>query len=187
MYKGYSDSALIQRILQGEAPLFAELVERYQSYVFTLAFRFTGNREDAEEVAQDSFVKAYRSLADFRGEAKFSTWLYIIVRTSCLTFLRKKRIRTVPLEGAPETGHLPRGIEFRSRQAAVQEAIRLLGPEDAQILTHFYQGEQSLEEIGRIMGLNPNAVKVRLHRARLRLKEKMESHFRTTIREWQEG
>jgi RNA polymerase sigma-70 factor (ECF subfamily) len=69
----------------------------------------------------------------------------------------------------------------------VQEAIRLLGPEDAQILTHFYQGEQSLEEIGRIMGLNPNAVKVRLHRARLRLKEKMESHFRTTIREWQEG
>jgi RNA polymerase sigma factor (sigma-70 family) len=66
--------------------LFAQLVQRYQQYVFTLVLRFTDNREDAEEISQDVFVKAYRSLADFRGDAKFSTWLYTIVRTSCITF-----------------------------------------------------------------------------------------------------
>src|SRR6185437_13497933 len=71
-----TDTEIIKKVLAGEQGLFAELVQRYQSYVFTLVLRFTDNREDAEEIGQDVFVKAYRSLADFRGDAKFSTWLF---------------------------------------------------------------------------------------------------------------
>src|SRR6516225_7148823 len=92
MNTGLTDTEIISRVLKGDQNIFAPLVQRYQNYVFTLALRFTDNREDAEEISQDVFVKAYRSLADFRGESKFSTWLYTIVRTSCITFLRKKKL-----------------------------------------------------------------------------------------------
>ena len=174
--------------------MFAQLVQRYQSYVFTLVHRFTDNREDAEEISQDVFVKAYRSLADFRGEAKFSTWLYTIVRTSCITFLRKKRLDTTSLDNERttlqlenrESGFKANIIEQKSRHAMVNAAIRLLSPDDSQILTLFYKGEQSLEEIGRVMGLDPNTIKVKLHRARNRLKEKMEKHFSYAVRELSE-
>jgi RNA polymerase sigma factor (sigma-70 family) len=194
MYTGCNDAELIHRILLGEPSLYAQLVERYQSYVFTLVLRITGNREDAEEVAQDVFVKAYRSLADFRQQARFSTWLYTIARTSCFTFLRKKKMNILPLDDGKEGAHLAHltsesgamGLEQKSRHLALNRAIRLLGPDDALIITLFYQGEQTLEEIAQIMGLNPNAVKVRLHRARLKLKEKMETHFPTAVKEWQE-
>src|ERR1700743_871202 len=174
--------------------MFAPLVQRYQSYVFTLVLRFTDNREDAEEISQDVFVKAYRSLADFRGEAKFSTWLYTIVRTSCITFLRKKKLGTASLDNertllqleSKESGFRADTIERKSRHAVLNAAIRLLSPDDSQLITLFYKGEQSLDEIGTIMGLEPNTVKVKLHRARNRLKEKMEKHFSYATRELHE-
>ena len=171
--------------------MFAQLVQRYQQYVFTLVLRFTDSREDAEEISQDVFVKAYRSLADFRGEAKFSTWLYTVVRTSSITFLRKKKLDTTSLDNERtflqlenrESGFNANAMEQKSRHTMVNAAIRLLSPDDGQIITLFYKGEQSLEEIGRIMGLEPNTVKVRLHRARNRLREKMEKHFSDEVRE----
>ncbi|HEY4156176.1 MAG TPA: sigma-70 family RNA polymerase sigma factor, partial [Puia sp.] len=89
---GLTDTEIISRVLHGEQAIFAQLVERYQNYVFTLVLRLIENREDAEETAQDVFVKAYRSLADFRGESKFSTWLFTIARTSSISFLRKKKL-----------------------------------------------------------------------------------------------
>jgi RNA polymerase sigma-70 factor (ECF subfamily) len=82
-----------------------------------------------------------------------------------------------------ESGFTANAIERKSRHAMVNAAIRLLSPDDSQILTLFYKGEQTLEEIGRIMGLDPNTVKVKLHRARNRLKEKMEKHFSYAVRE----
>jgi RNA polymerase sigma-70 factor (ECF subfamily) len=178
MQTGQTDAELIHRILKGEQALYARLVERYQGYVFTLVLRQTGNREDAEEVAQDVFVKAYRSLADFRGDARFSTWLYTIVRTSCATFLRKRRPVIKPLDtiDLPQDGEAE--AETRSRYGALNRAIGRLGPEDAQVLSLFYQAEQTLEEIGRIMGLETNTVKVRLHRARHRLREVIDKHYR---------
>lgn len=171
------------------------MVHRYQSYVFTLVLRFTDNREDAEEISQDVFVKAYRSLADFRGDAKFSTWLYTIVRTSCITFLRKKRLATTSLDNertsiqveSRESGFTANVIEQKSKHAMVNAAIQMLSPDDTQILTLFYKGEQSLEEIGRVMRLDPNTIKVKLHRARNRLKEKMEKHFSYAVRELYEN
>jgi RNA polymerase sigma factor (sigma-70 family) len=193
-YIELTDTEIIKRVLQGEQALFAQLVQRYQQYVFTLVGRFTASREDAEEISQDIFVKAYRSLADFRGEAKFSTWLYTVVRTSCITFLRKKKLDTTSLDNertflqleSKESGFKANMIEQKSRHAMVNAAIQLLSPDDSQVLTLFYKGEQTLEEIGRIMGLDPNTVKVKLHRARNRLKEKMEKHFSYAVQELHE-
>ena len=190
-----TDKEIIKRVLAGEQAGFAQLVQRYQSYVFTLVLRFTDNREDAEEISQDVFVKAYRSLADFRGDAKFSTWLYTIVRTSCITFLRKKRLATTSLDNERtsiqvenrESGFTANVIEQKSKHAMVNAAIQMLSPDDTQILTLFYKGEQSLEEIGRVMRLDPNTIKVKLHRARNRLKEKMEKHFSYAVRELYEN
>ena len=186
MNTGLTDSEIIGRVLHGEQQAFAELVNRYQNFVFTITLRYTDNREDAEEIAQDIFVKAYRSLADFRGASKFSTWLYTIVTTSCLSFLRKKRLETQSLDNEKiyneainqNSGFEANQVEQKSRLAMVNEAIKLLSPDDARVITLFYKGEQSLDEIGQIIGMEPNTVKVKLHRARQRLKEKMEKHFK---------
>ncbi|HEX4374815.1 MAG TPA: sigma-70 family RNA polymerase sigma factor [Puia sp.] len=193
MYTGLTDTEIISRVLKGDQQVFAELVSRYQNYVFTLVMRFTENREDAEEVSQDVFVKAYRSLADFRGDSKFSTWLYTIARTSSITFLRKKKLETVSIDNEKtavqlenrESSFSANMVEQKSRIQMVNEAILLLSPDDAQIITLFYKAEQSLEEMGKILGMEPNTVKVKLHRARVRLKEKMEKHFSNEIRELQ--
>ena len=98
MDSGNIDIEIINRILSGDSNAYGELVKKYQNYVFTLALRFTHNREDAEEVAQDIFIKAFMSLADFKGNSKFSTWLYTIVYTTSITFLRKKRLETTSID-----------------------------------------------------------------------------------------
>jgi RNA polymerase sigma factor (sigma-70 family) len=185
MHTGPSDNEILSRVLQGDQQAYAEIVKRYQAFVFTIALRYTPGREDAEEIAQDCFVKAYRSLSDFRGESKFSTWLYTIVTTTCLTFLRKKKLETSSLDNEKvfeaadslDSGFRANQVEQKSRITMVNRAIALLSPDDAQILTLFYKGEQSLDEIARILAIEANTVKVRLHRARQRLKEKMEKHF----------
>src|ERR1700754_1964630 len=98
MHTELTDTEIIKKILQGDQASFAILVQRYQQYVFTLVHRFTDSREDAEAISQDIFVKAYRSLPDFRGESKFKTLLYTVVRTSCITFLRKRRLDTTTID-----------------------------------------------------------------------------------------
>jgi len=189
MHTGPNDNEILSRVLQGDQQAYAEIVKRYQSFVFTIALRYTPNREDAEEIAQDSFVKAYRSLADFRGDSKFSTWLYTIVTTTSLTFLRKKKIDVQSLDNekvfevadSQDSGFKANQIEQKSRVNMVNKAIALLSPEDAQVITLFYKGEQSLDEIVQILGMEPNTVKVRLHRARQRLKDKLEKHFAAEV------
>ncbi len=186
---------LIARILKGEQQHFAVLVDRYQSMAFTMAYRYTHNREDAEEIAQSAFVKAYRCLADYRGDAKFSTWLFTIVRSLSLSFLRKNKTETLSLS-LDKVQHLADGIgggfsanqvEKKSRIEMVQKAINQLGSDDAQVLSLFYQGEQTLEEIGQIMGIDPNTVKVKLHRARGRLKKTLENSFSEEIKNLQQA
>jgi RNA polymerase sigma factor (sigma-70 family) len=191
MHTGPSDNEILSSVLRGNQQAYAEIVKRYQNFVFTIALRYTPNREDAEEIAQDCFIKAYRSLADFRGDSKFSTWLYTIVTTTCLTFLRKKKLDVHSLDNEKvfelaenqDSGMNANQVEQKSRVSMVNRAIALLSTDDAQIITLFYKGEQSLDEIGHIMGLEPNTVKVRLHRARQRLKEKMEKHFTAEVRD----
>ena len=182
---------IIARVLNSDHNAYSMLVERYQSFVFTIALRYVKGREDAEEVSQDVFVKAYRSLADFKGQSKFSTWLYTITTTTCITFLRKKRLEVHSLDNekvfevadSVDSGMRANQIEQKSRVNMVNEAIRMLSPDDAQIITLFYKGEQTLEEIAHILGKEPNAVKVQLHRARERLKEKMQKYFSEEVKD----
>ena len=191
MQTGPVDNEIINRVLKGEQALYAQLVKRYTPFVFTIVLRYTANREDAEEIAQDVFVKAYRSLADFRGESKFSTWLYTIVTTTCITFLRKKKVpvhsldteQVFDLADNQNSSFKANQVEQKSKVQVLNEALRLLSIDDARILTLFYQAEQSLEEIGRIIGVDPNTAKVKLHRARQRLKEKMEKHFTEEVKD----
>ena len=190
MSTGLGDNEIISRVLKGEQNAYAELVNRYQAYVFTLVLRMIKTREDAEEVAQDVFIKAYRSLADFRGESKFSTWLYTIANTTRITFLRKKKLDVHSLDNekvfevadSKDSGFRANLVEQKSRVSMVNEAIALLSPDDAEIITLFYKAEQNLEEISRILRLETNTVKVRLHRARTRLKEKMEKNFSEEVK-----
>lgn len=185
MPTGNTDNEIISQVLGGNQSAYAVLVNRYQNYVFTLTLRLIKSREDAEELAQDVFVKAYRYLSDFRGDAKFSTWLYTIVNNTCITWLRKKKLETRSLDDEQmqhraeniDSGARADWVEQKSRQAMVNQAIAQLGPDDALVLTLFYQAEQSLEETARILGIETNAAKVRLHRARGRLKEKLETSF----------
>ncbi len=191
MSTGLNDSEIISKVLSGNQQAYAELVNRYQNYVFTLALRFTKNREDAEEVSQDIFIKAYRALADFKGNSKFSTWLYTIVNNTCITFLRKKKLRTHSLDkegvfevaDSRDSGLRADLIEQKSKIAMVNNAINLLSPDDAEIITLFYKSEQTLEEISQILGLETNTAKVRLHRARTRLKDKMQQHFSEEVKD----
>ncbi len=191
MSTGLSDNEIISIVLNGDKQAFAQLVDRYQNYVFTLALRMVKSREDAEEVSQDIFVKAYRSLADFRGASKFSTWLYTIVNTSCITFLRKKKLEVHSLDNdkvfevadSQDSGFRANLVEQKSKVAMVNNAIAMLGPDDAQVITLFYKGEQTLEEIAQVLGIEVNTAKVRLHRARARLKEKMEQYFTAEVRD----
>jgi RNA polymerase sigma factor (sigma-70 family) len=190
MSTGLNDTEVITKVLGGDNQAYAELVNRYQNYVYTLVLRMVRSREDAEEVSQDIFVKAYRALADFRGDSKFSTWLYTIVNTTCITFLRKKKLEIHSLDNekvfevadSVDSGLRANQVEQKSKVAMVNNAISLLNPDDAQIITLYYKSEQTLEEIARILGLEANTAKVRLHRARTRLKEKMQTHFSEEVK-----
>jgi len=190
MHTGPTDNEIIGLVLQGNEQAFALLVERYKNFVFTIVLRYLKSREDAEEVAQDVFIKAFRSLADYKGASKFSTWLYTICTTTSITYLRKKKQEVVSLDNekvlaaADRTDGLHTGqvLETKSRAVLVNEAIKLLGPEDAAVLTLFYKGEQTLEEMGRVLGKETNAVKVQLHRARARLKEKMLKYYSEEVK-----
>ena len=190
MSTGLNDNEIISKVLSGDHQAYAIIVNRYQNYVFTLTLRMIKSREDAEEVAQDVFIKAYKYLSDFRGASKFTTWLYTIVNNTCITFLRKKKLDIRSLDNEHvfatadniDSGIRANMVEQKSKVAMVNDAIGLLGTDDAQIITLFYKGEQSLEEIAEILGLETNTAKVRLHRARTRLKEKMETHFTEDVK-----
>jgi len=191
MQSRLSDIELIDQTLAGDQSAYADLVKRHQRFVFTLALRFAKNREDAEEIAQDCFIKAYRSLASFQRQAKFTTWLYSIVYTMAMTSLRKKRLDTDSIDDentfiqveSQNSGFDTNNAENRSRSFYLNQAIAQLLPDDAMIITLFYKGEQSLEEIGQTMGMEPNTVKVKLFRARQRLKEKLERNLKHEVKE----
>ena len=190
MSTGLNDNEIISKVLSGDHQAYATLVNRYQNYVFTLTLRMIKSREDAEEVAQDVFIKAYKYLADFKGASKFTTWLYTIVNNTCISFLRKKKLDIHSLDNekvfeaadGQDSGMRANMVEQKSKLAMVNESINLLNPDDAQIITLFYKAEQSLEETARILGIETNAAKVRLFRARTRLKEKMETNFAEEVR-----
>lgn len=187
-----SDETLIQQALAGRQSAFAMLVKRYEKYVFTLSLRFVKNREDAHEVAQDCFMRMFRYLADFRGECKFTTWLYKIVYSTSLNHLRKQNpdIRSLDDEAHPvrlkdeSVPDVSRRMEREDRNAALQRAIQMLTPDDANIITLFYLYEQSLDEICQIMDLTMTNAKTKLCRARQRLKTILDEKFTVEVKEF---
>jgi RNA polymerase sigma-70 factor (ECF subfamily) len=191
MQQQQTDQDLIAEVLMGNTSAYSELVKRHQRFVFTLAVRFAKNREDAEEIAQDCFVKAYKALGTFKQTSKFSTWLYTITYTTAMSFLRKKRIDTQSIHGNENEleleGHksdLSDNLaERKSTNRYLDEAISTLSNDDIAIVTLFYKGEQSLEEIAAALNMPANTVKIRLHRARARLKERLEFLLKDEVKE----
>lgn len=191
MQQQQTDQDLIAEVLMGNTSAYSELVKRHQRFVFTLAVRFAKNREDAEEIAQDCFVKAYKALGTFKQTSKFSTWLYTITYTTAMSFLRKKRIDTQSIHGNENEleleGHksdLSDNLaERKSTNRYLDEAISTLPNDDIAIVTLFYKGEQRLEEIATALNMPANTVKIRLHRARARLKERLEFLLKDEVKE----
>ena len=191
MQQQQTDQDLIAEVLMGNTSAYSELVKRHQRFVFTLAVRFAKNREDAEEIAQDCFVKAYKALGTFKQTSKFSTWLYTITYTTAMSFLRKKRIDTQSIHGNENEleleGHksdLSDNLaERKSTNRYLDEAISTLPNDDIAIVTLFYKGEQSLEEIATALNMPANTVKIRLHRARAKLKERLEFLLKDEVKE----
>ncbi|MEA1787544.1 sigma-70 family RNA polymerase sigma factor [Arenibacter sp. GZD96] len=169
------DQPFIAQTLKGDTKAFAVLVDRYKHMVFTLALRIVKNNEDAEEVAQDTFVNVYTQLPKFKGEAKFSTWVYKIAYHKSLDVLkRQKRNRetaSIADLKAIHSGQAEEVMELQDRKKVIKKAMDTLDAEDALVITLFYYEECSLEEISKIMSLSVNTLKVRLFRSRKKLAE----------------
>jgi RNA polymerase sigma factor (sigma-70 family) len=171
-----SDQIYIDKVLQGDSNAFAYLIDKYKNMTYTLAIKIVKNHEDAEEVAQDSFLKAYQKLATFKGDAKFSTWLYTIVYRNAITMIRKKKLETSDIDDYVIKNYAD-GQEFPQLEAISTEeqhkyvrlAINDLPEKDAFLVTLFYLNENSIEEIEKITNLTQSNIKVKLFRARKKL------------------
>ena len=168
-----SDQSIIKLILAGDSQAFATLVSKYQHMVYNLAIKLMGDKQEAEEIAQDSFLQAYRSLSSFKGESKFSTWLYKIVYHKGLDALkkrkRKRKLEVLNIDVYPALENDWDSLEVKERRRSVKEAVKNLNGDDALLITLFYFEELSLNEIGDILSVRVGAVKVKLFRARKRL------------------
>ncbi|WP_299488784.1 sigma-70 family RNA polymerase sigma factor [uncultured Allomuricauda sp.] len=166
----------IVAIVNGDSQEFAKLVDSYKDLVFTVAFRMLKNREEAEEVAQDSFIKIFKSLKSFQGDSKLSTWIYRIAYNTCLDRIKKNKIgqNSVPITEVSnyqvvEMNNALDTMLKQEKSEMIKKCIQKLNPADAAILTLFYFEEQSLNELGSTLNLSMNTAKVKLFRARKRL------------------
>jgi len=182
------DDYLIDKVIKGENNAYAELVDRYKQMVYTLAYKIVKNREDAEEVAQDTFVKAYNALNDFKGDSKFSTWLYKIAYYRSLDYLKKnkRRVETTKIDISEEYNIASLddaldALEAKDRTEIIKHAIQKLPGEDSVLITLYYFETLSMNEISKVMGISPNTVKVRLFRGRKRLAKILENNLEKEI------
>lgn len=159
---------------------FDQIFNRYQNMVYTIALRFTQNRDDALEVAQDVFVKIYHKFDEFRGESKVSTWIYRIAVNQSLMFIRGRKT-FADYTDLPNEDYDFSTIESvldrlneKDRQAFVGKALNSVAPEYSVPLTLFYYDDLSVEEIAEVMQISPSNVKVRLHRGRYLLHSELE-------------
>jgi RNA polymerase sigma-70 factor (ECF subfamily) len=171
-----SDDFYIEKIRNKETAAYSFLVEKYKDMVFSIALRILRNREDAEELAQDVFVKAYQSLNAFKGESKFSTWLYRIAYNAAISKTRKKKIETVDLDydlidnySTDEIKEDINRLGFEEQKQIVHKILDGLNPDDSVMVNLFYFNENSTEEMSQIMGLTQSNIKVKLHRIRKKL------------------
>jgi RNA polymerase sigma-70 factor (ECF subfamily) len=182
-----TDEQLVRKSQQDDERAFGELVSRYESKVYSLALKMVRNPEDAEDVLQDTFLRAYRGIKSFKGNSTFSTWIYRITANSALMRLRKRQLPTVSIDDADEreapiniADWAPGPVEQmlnQETQAAMTEAIESLPPELRQVFVLRDIEELSNAEVAEILDLSVAAVKSRLHRARLKVRNRLATYF----------
>ena len=188
-----NDQILINQIVEGDTNSFTILVDRYKDLVFTLALRMLKNREEAEEVAQDTFIKTYKSLEKFKGDSKFSTWIYRVAYNSCLDRIKKNKKHLNDVEINEFTEHQVVSIdnaldkmEIKEREDAIQKCIETLPSEESFLLTLYYFDDLSLDEISKIVGITANSIKVKLFRSRKKLASILKSQLEPEIIDYYE-
>ena len=176
----FSDSKYVEDVKQGNTLAFEPLVRKYQDRIFAFIIRIVRSEEDAKDVVQEVFLKAYRSINSFKGDAKFSTWLFQIAYNTAISLQRKQQ-KNLLLEGdlgkeianyhsSPEVNLMERN----ERKELVNQAIDKLSASDAAIVNLYYKEELPIAEIAGIMKMSESNVKVKLHRSRKKLLEQLE-------------
>ncbi|MBI9062069.1 MAG: sigma-70 family RNA polymerase sigma factor [Marinilabiliaceae bacterium] len=175
-----NDIPLLKAVKAGDVSAFAQIIDKYQHMAFTLAMGIVKNKEEAEEVAQDAFFKAYKSLDKFKGDANFSTWLYRIVYNTAISKIRSRKPVSADLESkevaqfemnyAESNMHQ---LEKQDRKKILKKALGKLKEEDAFIVLLYYYKDNSIDEITDTTGLSASNVKVKLHRGRKQLQKEL--------------
>ncbi len=178
-----SDIPWIKQVLDGNTNAFRNIVNTHKDRAFNLAFRICRNREEAEEIIQDSFMKAYRSLGDFRMDSSFTTWFYRIVYNTSVSFLRTKKDNNINLDADfaekyrySEINSYEYEAESEYNRILVNKALGKLNDEERGIISLFYYDELSLNEIAAITGDSVSNIKVKLHRSRKIMSEALTSN-----------
>lgn len=180
------DDKLIEGALKGDQKAFKDLVARHQKSIFHIVFRIVRDRETANDLVQETFMKAFSSLKSYRSEYRFSTWLYKIAANSSIDFLRKKRIKALSLDNPIQTEDGQVGIEVpdysnspekelvrREQAVSINEAITSLPDKYRRVIIARHSEEKSYEDIAREMGVPVGTVKARIFRARELLKKRL--------------
>jgi RNA polymerase sigma factor (sigma-70 family) len=183
------DELYLQLVQRGNAAKFSYFIDKYQNLAYTVAYRIVANKEDAEEIVQDAFLKAFRSLDKFRRDAKFSTWFYRIVVNSALTHVRSQRPESVSIDADDTIEVTPEEVETAfhgmavlEQQKFIQYAFDKLPVEARLLLTLFYLNEQSIAEISEITGIAGENVKMKLHRARNKMYTILQTYLQSEVR-----
>ena len=167
--QGADDASLIGRCLRGDEGAFETLVTRYQRVLFNVALRMLGDREDARDATQNTFVKAYQNLKTFDGAHRFFSWVYRILLNECLNVRRARRPHA-PIVDVPARGEGPLdALETAERRRQVQAAVLTLPTEYREVIILRHFAALSYDEIGATLGIPAKTVKSRLHTARQRL------------------
>jgi RNA polymerase sigma-70 factor (ECF subfamily) len=180
----HTEQDIIQQVLGGNTRWYALLVDRHKDRALTLAVRLLGDRQEAEDLLQDAFIKAFKSLDQFRGEAKFGTWFYRILYNLGMTRVRRRRERGVSLESADSQEYeqvlahhdepsIQERLENEEVQLVIDEVIAGLPEKFKSVITLFYVQEMSYEEIATVLDTPLGTVKTNLFRARSMLKERV--------------
>ncbi|MCX6234643.1 MAG: RNA polymerase sigma factor [Bacteroidetes bacterium] len=182
------DRIIIKHVLAGDTAAYAHLVEKHKDMAYSMALKITRNREDAEEIAQDAFVKAFHSLRSFRQESRFSTWLFRIVYNTAISRMRKRKTETITLDDdivenftTDEIHEDIRALSDDEQRILLNNALEKLPVIDYTIITLFYIEDCPVEEISQITGLTNVNVKVRLHRIRKRLYAELNESFKRIL------
>lgn len=177
-----NENQRVQQVLSGNTSAFAYFVEAYQDMAITIAHRICGNMQDAEDVVQESFVKAFRNLHSFRSDSKFSTWLYRIIYNTAITHTKTQMwigSKETAVEEASDLADNTFEMNFDEieRKIIVSDIMQRIPKGDALLLTLYYLEDNPIKEIAKITGLNEANVKVKLFRARKLFKEMVISNY----------